>query len=417
MFYVFGNVEFGALCHYNEAIAGLKEDDGTNSGECELIIMNIVVAVDSFKGSLTTVEAGTQIMEGILRVVPNASVKIIPVADGGEGTVETMILGTGGKIERYPVKDLLGRSIHAQIGYIGDSIAILEMAATCGISLLVPSKDTIRVATTYGLGQQFMRALDKGSRTIYIGLGGTATNDGGIGFAQAIGYRFYDENGELIPNGKASLLMSISRIDGTMVDKRIKDIVVVAITDVNNPLLGKNGSANVFGWQKGMDQALVDEFDKKMADFIKLMCRDLGKKNLDVPCAGAGGGMGMALMAFTNAQICRGIDTVLDIAGFDEYAESADLIITGEGRLDSQSINGKVPIGVAERAKRKGKTTVAVVGSLGDGYRLAYDHGLQAIESTVCYPMKLEEAMGDAKGLIANAAERLMRSLMAGKHI
>lgn len=358
-----------------------------------------------------------QITEGIHRVVPDASVKIIPVADGGEGTVETLILGTGGNIEKYPVEDLLGRRINAQIGYIGDNVAILEMASTCGISLITPSTETIRVATTYGLGQQFMRALDRGSRTIYIGLGGTATNDAGIGFAQAIGYRFYDDEGKLIPNGKASLLKPISRIDGEQVDKRIKDVMVVAISDVNNPLLGEYGSANVFGWQKGMNQELVWEFDRRMADFIKLMSRDLGKENLNIPCAGAGGGMGMALMAFTNAQVCRGIDTVLDIAGFDEYAEAADLIITGEGRLDSQSIHGKVPIGVAQRAKRKNKTTVAIVGSLGEGYNLAFEHGLDAIESSVCYPMQLNAAMEDAKALLANAAERMMRTLLAGKRM
>lgn len=379
--------------------------------------MKIIVAVDSFKGSLTTMEAGIQIMEGIHRVIPDASVKVIPVADGGEGTVGTMVLGTGGFLDKQAVYDLLGRRIEAQIGYIGDDIAILEMAGTCGISLLNPSEETIKVATTYGLGQQFIQALDKGKKTIYIGLGGTATNDGGIGFAQAIGYRFYDENGDLIPNGKASLLNPISRIDAEFADARIKDVVVVAITDVNNPLLGKNGCANIFGWQKGMNEQLVWEFDRRMADFLELMRRDIGKDNLNIPCAGAGGGMGMALMAFTNAQICRGIDTVLDIAGFDEYAETADLIITGEGRLDEQSIHGKVPIGVAQRAKKKNKPTVAIVGSLGNRYQLAYEYGLDAIESTTCYPMELEEAMENAKELVANAAERLMRTLMIGKRL
>jgi len=380
-------------------------------------MMKIVIAVDSFKGSLSTMEAGTQIKEGVLRVVPDASIKIIPVADGGEGTVDTMILGTGGTIEMYAVSDLHNRPINAPIGYIDDGVAIMEMASPCGISLVVPSAESVKKATTYGLGQLFMHAVDKGCRTVYIGLGGSGTNDGGIGFAQALGFRFYDGEGQLIPNGKASLLSPISRVDGALVDERIKDVSVVAITDVNNPLLGESGSANVFGRQKGMDEELVWEFDRRMAEFIALLSRDLGKDNLNVPYAGAGGGMGMALMAFANAQVRRGIDAVLDMALFDEHIENADLIITGEGCLDFQSVHGKVPIGVTERAKKKNKATVAVVGSVGKGYELAFAHGLKAIESAVCYPLKLEEAMVDARKLVANAAERIMHAIMVGKRI
>lgn len=377
--------------------------------------MNIVIATDSFKGSLQTLEAAEAIRKGVLRAVPDANIKIFPIADGGEGTVEAMVAGRGGEICWYPVIDLMGLPVDAPVGYLDKETAVIEVAAASGLSRVKPCEESIKKATTYGTGQLLLHAIDRGCRKIYVGMGGSGTNDVGIGFAQALGYRFYDRGGNLIPLGKASVLQEISHIDCTEIDRRLETVSVIAVSDVDNPLLGEWGAANVFGRQKGMTDDLVPVFDEAAKRFAGLLNKEFGKSFEDIPGAGAAGGFGFGLLAFANAKMQKGIDTILDVVNFDKEIERADLIITGEGCLDFQSIRGKVPIGVAQRAKKQKKNVAAVVGSVGREYELAYAYGLDAVESSVAFPQTLDNALGKAAELVEEAAERLLRTIVMGQ--
>ncbi len=379
--------------------------------------MKIVIAADSFKGSLQTLEAAEHIKRGILRVLSEARITVLPIADGGEGTVNTMVAGLKGRMEWYTVADPMGNPMKAPVGYLDPDTAVIEIAAASGLSLVKPSEDSVKRASTYGTGQLLLHALDVGCRTVYVGMGGSGTNDAGIGFAQALGYRFYDEAGELIPEGRASLLDSIGRIDCGLVDPRLKETSVIAISDVDNPLLGEKGAAHIFGRQKGMTDSLIPVFDRAMRRFAQVLRKEFGREFEDIPGAGAGGGFGAGLMAFADARIERGIDTVLDAVKFDDAIADADLVITGEGRIDHQSVHGKVPVGVAQRAKKQNKMVAAVVGSVGKDYEKAYQYGLDAIESAVAYPITLEEAMEEAGDLVEDAAERLIRAIAAGRRM
>ncbi len=379
--------------------------------------MNILIATDSFKGSLRTLEAAEAMKKGILRILPEAHITILPIADGGEGTVETMVSGMGGTMEWYEVFSPTGNLIKAPVGYLGSETAVIEMAAASGLGLIKPCEESIRTATTYGTGQLFLHALDHGCKTIHIGLGGSGTNDGGIGFAQALGYRFCDGTGVWFPDRQISLLDPIAGIDSSHADSRLKQVSVIAISDVDNPLLGEFGAANVFGRQKGMTEELIPVFEKAMERFAELLKQEFGRDLIKEPGAGAGGGFGAGLLSFTKAEIKKGIDAVLDVVDFDKRIADADLVITGEGCLDFQSIRGKVPVGVAQRAKRQGKQVAAVVGSVGKGYEQVFEYGLDAVESSVVYPLTLECALNRAEEFVADAAERLMRAILTGQNI
>ncbi len=380
--------------------------------------MNILIASDSFKGCCTSLEAAAEFKKGILRVFPDASVNIIPIADGGEGTVSAVLSALGGELKKAAVAGPLGEEVTAAFGLLPGRKAVIEMASASGITV-ISRKDPMK-ASTYGTGQLIAVALDSGCTEIYIGIGGSATNDGGAGMAQALGASFTDRNGSPVPPRGGSLHL-IDIIDISGMDKRLKGAKLTVISDVTNPLCGENGASVVFGPQKGASPEEVKLLDKGLKHFSRKVKEQLGVDLADVPGAGAAGGLGYGLMAFTGAELCSGIDSILDLCGFDALAEKADIIITGEGSLDKQSVLGKAPEGVAMRAKKSGRPVIAIAGSLGKGYEMMYGHGIDAAISGVCRPMNVREAVAASEELLAGAAERAMRLLKMGmglnKHI
>lgn len=373
--------------------------------------MNIIIASDSFKGSLTTSEVAHHIKEGVLRVYPNARFDVIPMADGGEGTVEAMIHNLGGHIEYVDVCGPLQDNVKAHIGILDNGKAIIEMAAASGLPL-VKEKDVMN-STTYGTGQLIKKALDMNCKHIYIGIGGSATNDGGVGMAQALGVSFKNKDGKEITLG-AKEISEITQIDMTNLDPRIHDIEITIMSDVNNPLCGSNGASAVYGPQKGASIKQIEILDKSLSHLAD-ECVKAGFNDVrDLPGAGAAGGLGFALVTFLNANMHSGIDSILDAANFNKKLEYADLVITGEGRIDEQSIMGKVPSGIAKYATKQDVPVAAVVGCIGKNARIVYQHGISAIESCVYAPSTLEEAMQNTAENVEDAAERMMRMIAIG---
>jgi glycerate kinase len=373
--------------------------------------VKILIATDSFKGCCSTLEAANEFKKGVLRVFPGAFVTIIPVADGGEGTVDAVIGALGGSIFYAEVTGPLGESVTAAFGLISKSKAVIEMAAASGLTL-VKEKDPLR-ATTYGTGQLIAAALGLGCADIFIGIGGSATNDGGAGMAQALGARFLDQEGNPVPLGGGSLHL-IDKIDISGMDNRLKSVNITVMSDVTNPLCGEKGASEVFGPQKGATPGQVKLLDSGLYQLAGKTSELIGADYSDVLGAGAAGGLGFGLMAFAGASMRPGIETVLDIAGFDRLASEADLIITGEGSLDGQSVYGKAPVGIARRAKKYGKPVVAIAGGIGEGAERVYGHGIDALISSTCRPMSVEEAVSRWDELLADAAERAMRLIKTG---
>ena len=352
--------------------------------------MKIIIASDSYKGSLSSLEVAKHIQVGAKKVFQDATFETIAMADGGEGTVDAMISSIGGEIKTVTVKDPLQRDIQASFGILKDSSAIIEMAAASGLPLVGQDKDIYK-ASTYGTGQLIQAALDNGCRTIYIGIGGSATNDGGIGMAKALGVQFLDQNNQEIPCDAYSL-SKIYSIDMTQLDSRLKDTNIIVMCDVDNPLCGEKGASAIYGPQKGATLEQVQYLDQGL-DNLASVCMKTGLKNAkNVPGAGAAGGLGFGLMTFLNATLAAGIDVVLKANHFEEKLNDASLVITGEGRIDYQSIHGKVPTGVGQFAKKKNIPTIAIVGCIGKDATLVYDYGVDTIESCVYAPCQLEEA-------------------------
>lgn len=373
--------------------------------------MNIIIASDSFKGSLTTSEVAHHIKEGVMRVYPNAHFEVIPMADGGEGTVEAMISNLGGHIEYVNVCGPLQNKVKAYIGILNDGKAIIEMAAASGLPL-VKDKDIMN-STTYGTGQLIKKALDMNCKHIYIGIGGSATNDGGVGMAQALGVSFKNKEGNEIALG-AKEIADITHIDMSNLDPRIHDIEITIMSDVNNPLCGKQGASTVFGPQKGASNKQIEILDSSLSHLAD-ECVKAGFNDVrNLAGAGAAGGLGFALVTFLNANMHSGIESVLEAANFTNKLDWADLVITGEGRIDEQSIMGKVPSGIAKYATKKDVPVAAVVGCIGKNARIVYEHGISAIESCIYAPSTLEEAMKNAAENVEDAAERLMRMIAIG---
>ncbi|MGI1658663.1 MAG: glycerate kinase [Desulfitobacterium sp.] len=372
--------------------------------------MHVLIAVDSFKGSLSSQKAGEAITLGIQRVFPKASTEIISMADGGEGTVEAIVHATKGEILKTKVTSPLGEPLDAILGKLPDGTVVLEMASASGLPLVPPEKRNPLLTSTRGTGELIRAALDLNPKEILIGIGGSATNDGGAGMAQALGARLLDREGrELKPGGGA--LEHLEKIDITGLDSRLQTTKITVMCDVDNPLCGPRGASAVYGPQKGADPEMVQYLDQILARFSQIVLKDLGMDLKDVPGAGAAGGLGMGLLAFTGAKLKTGIEAVLDTVDFDNKLQVADLVITGEGRIDGQSIYGKVPMGVAKRAHRSGKPTLAIVGSIGAGSEELYNHGLSSIITIVNGPMSLEESMEKAFDLTADATERGFRIL------
>ncbi|MBV9281039.1 MAG: glycerate kinase [Chloroflexi bacterium] len=379
--------------------------------------MKIVIAPQAFKGSLEAPEVAEAIGRGITQVWPRSELVILPVADGGEGTVRAMVQASGGRVVTTRVLGPLGQPVNAAWGILGDGeAAVIEMAAASGLPLLRRSeRDPLR-ATTYGTGELIRHALDQGVRKLIIGIGGSATNDGGAGMAEALGARFLDESGRDLPRGGGAL-GRLDRIDTSSLDPRLQDVEVQVACDVNNPLTGPSGASHVYGPQKGADTAMARELDANLERYAEILKRDLARDVRDLPGAGAAGGLGAGLLAFTRAQLCPGVDIVFEAIKLDQHLRDAQLVFTGEGRMDSQDIYGKAPMEVAKRAHRLGIPSVAIVGSTGRDYRVVFDHGLDAVIGTVNRPMSLDRAIAETGRLIAEAAMRACRLIAAGMKV
>jgi len=371
--------------------------------------MKIVIAPDSFKGSLSALEVAKSIQKGILNVDENIESVIVPMADGGEGTVQSLIDASGGKIIELTVHDPLFREINSFYGIMGDGeTAVIEMAAASGLPLLNPEERNPLFTTTYGTGELIKDALNRGCRKFIIGLGGSATNDGGCGMAQALGVKFLDNNGNEVGMG-GNELSEISSIDLSGIDQRIKNVSFLAACDVDNPLCGPKGASAVYGPQKGASEKDVIALDNGLNHFAQIVKQQLQLDIKDVPGSGAAGGLGAGVLIFLNARLERGITIVTRTTQLAEKMENADLVITGEGRIDFQTAFGKTPFGVAQIAKEHDIPLIALAGSLGEGYQSLYEQGFDGIFSIIDKPMSLQEAIDQAAELLENAAENVVR--------
>ena len=376
--------------------------------------MKVVIAPQSFKGSISALDAAKAMEEGVLRIVSDAETVLVPVADGGDGTLETLVEATGGDIRSVTVTGPIGKAVTAEWGALGDGqTAVIEMARTSGLALLSPTEREPLRATTYGLGEVIREAFDAGFRSFIVGIGGSATNDGGAGMAQALGVRLLDETGENLPLGGAALA-DLRRIDISGLDKRAIGARFSVACDVSNPLTGPEGASAVYGPQKGATPDLVEQLDAALKNFARVVERDIGTSIDTVPGSGAAGGLGGGMMAFLEGSLRAGIDIVLDHVGLDEKLEGADLVITGEGQLDFQTVYNKAPVGVAWRAKQRNIPVIAICGSLGKGFEDVHAEGINAVASIICAPMTLDEASVRSGELIADAVAEAMRFMKVG---
>ena len=374
--------------------------------------MKIIVAPDSFKGSLTSIQAANAIEKGIKKAAQNYKKPVevikVPMADGGEGTVEAIVSANGGRIITTQALDPLGREVDSFFGVLPDNTAVIEMAAASGINLLSEDERNPMKTTTYGTGQLIKKALDYGCKRIIIGIGGSATNDGGVGMAQALGIRFLDKEGNQIGFGGGELY-KIEKIDTSLLDPRIFDTSITIASDVKNPLCGPNGASAVYGPQKGATPEMVETLDRNLKHFAAVIQKQFNIDILNVPGSGAAGGLGASLMGFLGAKFCMGIKLVMELVQLEEKIKNADMIITGEGSTDYQTLFGKVPLGIAKIAKKHNKPVVCISGSLGKGYEELYQEGIEALFSIVNRPMSLEEAMSKVEQLLERIARDVFR--------
>ncbi len=379
--------------------------------------MKVVIAPQSFKGSISALDAARAMEEGVRKVVSDVETVIVPVADGGDGTLETLVEATGGEIRSAKVTGPIGRPVTAEWGALGDGkTAMIEMARTSGLALLsLAERDPLR-ATTYGLGEVIREALDAEFRSFIVGIGGSATNDCGAGMAQALGVRLLDEDGNDLPPGGAALA-DLKRIDLSGLDNRAVEAQFSVACDVSNPLTGPEGASAVYGPQKGATPEIVEQLDGALKNFADIVERDIGSSIDSVPGSGAAGGLGGGMMAFLDGSLRAGVDIVLDQVGLDEKLEGADLVITGEGQLDFQTVYSKAPIGVAWRAKARDISVIAISGSLGRGFEDVHAEGIDAVSSIVSAPMTLDEASARGGELITDAVAQSMRFMKVGSRV
>lgn len=366
----------------------------------------VVIAPQSFKGSADPVAVAAAIARGLRRRWPRAECLEVPLADGGEGTVRALVRATGGDLRSTRVHDPLQREIDAEWGMLGDrTTAVVEMAAASGLTLLRDEERDPRVTSTRGTGELILAAAMTGAHRIVVGIGGSATNDGGAGMARAFGYRFFDADGAALPEGGAALARLV-RIDGQTDPRLIRPSIDVAC-DVRNPLLGPEGASAVFGPQKGATPEVVRELEAALRRYADVVERFVGRPVRDVPGAGAAGGLGAGLLAFLDARLVSGAKLVLDAVRFDRRLDGATLVVTGEGRIDGQSVYGKLTQAVTEAAKRRGVRVVAVAGSLGPGHEAMRDAGIETIQTCATSDAERVQAMRDPLPRIEAAAERL----------
>lgn len=376
--------------------------------------MNILIAVDSFKESLTSKEAGDAIRRGILLESGQSDIRIIPMADGGEGTADALLEALGGKTITTRVFDPLGREINSSFVILGDNTtAVIEMAKASGLELLSSQERNPWLTTTYGTGQLITEALNQGCKRIIMAIGGSATNDAGVGMAQALGIRFIDGEGNQVGRGGGELIR-IQTIDTSAMDERIVSTEIIVACDVTNPLTGPTGASVIYAPQKGASPDMVQELDRNIKHFADIISSQIGKEVETVPGSGAAGGLGAGLLAFTNASLKPGFEIVRKETKLDEHIRWADLVITGEGKIDIQTQYGKTPIGVAKVTKMYQKPVIAIAGTLGEGYQDLYTYGFDAIVSIIDKPMPLNEALITAPQLLERSARSLIRMWIAG---
>ncbi|MFI8610498.1 glycerate kinase [Pseudomonas sp. NPDC077649] len=367
--------------------------------------MKIVIAPDSFKESLSAPEVAVAIARGWQQVFPDAECLLRPMADGGEGTVDALLAAVGGERRECRVRGPMGAPVAAHWGWLGQGTAVIEMAAASGLHWVPREQRDARLASSFGTGELILQALDAGATRIILGLGGSATNDGGAGLLQALGVRFLDVAGrELAPGGAA--LAALDQLDLSGLDARLLKAQVEVAADVDNPLCGPRGASAVFGPQKGATPAQVAELDAALGRYARIVAATLGEDHAQFPGVGAAGGLGFAARALLKASFRPGIELVAELSGLAEAVLGADLVITGEGRMDAQTLHGKTPVGVARVARAAGVPVIALAGSLGEGYQALYQAGIEAAFSLAPGPISLEQAMrGAAAELEARAVD------------
>ncbi len=375
--------------------------------------MKIVIAPDSFKGSATSRMAARAMGEGVRKIFPDAELVEIPVADGGEGTVEALTDSMHGEIVKKTVRGPLGDNVEAVYGLLPGKTAVIEMASASGLPLIPDDRRNPLLTSTYGTGQLIDDALARGCETILLGIGGSATNDGGTGMAKALGYKFLDSNGNALPEGGGALT-NLEDIDDAEVNSLVFRAKFLVACDVTNPLTGPEGASHIYGAQKGASAEDIELLDSALEKLAAVVSRKFGRSNKNFPGAGAAGGLGYGLMEFCGGELKPGIEIVLDLVKFDDYLDNADLVISGEGRIDGQSVYGKVPVGIAGRAKKKGIPVLAIVGDIGPKVEAVYDYGIDAIMTSVNKAMSLEEAMSRSYELLVDSAARAMRMIRIG---
>ncbi|KJL04621.1 glycerate kinase [Priestia aryabhattai] len=369
--------------------------------------MKIVIAPDSFKESLTALRVCEAVEKGIKTHFPNAEISKVPMADGGEGTVQSLVDATDGEVIQARVTGPLGKEVKAFYGILGDGkTAVIEMAAASGLHHVPVDKRNPLVTTTRGTGELILKALDHKVKHIIIGIGGSATNDGGAGMAKALGAKLLDAKGAEIKEGGGSL-GQLTSIDLTNLDSRLAEIKVEVACDVDNPLTGETGASAVFGPQKGATPDMVKQLDRNLAHYAAIVGKEMGIHIQSVPGAGAAGGLGGGLLAFLSAELKPGVDIVIKATQLESYIKNADLVITGEGRIDGQTIYGKTPIGVAKTAKKHSVPVIAIAGSIGVGSEAVYEHGISALFSVVPGAVTLSEALEKADENIERTAKNV----------
>jgi glycerate 2-kinase len=364
--------------------------------------MKIVIAPDSFKESLSAEQVAKAIHSGFASIFPDADYHLLPIADGGEGTVQALTSANGGSMETTSVTGPLGLAVNACIAFSNDSrIAFIEMAEACGLHLVPLEERNPLKTTSFGVGELILHAIEQGAKELIIGVGGSSTNDGGIGMASALGYQFFDKEGHVLQGAGQDLFNVVSMSDDK-VDQRVREVKITIAADVENPLLGENGATYIYGPQKGLDLSLRAEVDQAMGQFYKLAEGFIGKKVIGIPGSGAGGGIGAGLLLFAQSTIKKGIELVLEHLHVKDICRDADIVIVGEGSIDGQTIYGKAPVGVAGCVP-KSATVIAICGGVGTGSELLYDHGIDAIFPTV-------PSIAPKETIINNAYENIERT-------
>lgn len=354
--------------------------------------MNVVIAIDSFKGSLSSIEAGNAVKEAVLKADENCKVTVRPLADGGEGTVEALFEGLGGEMEEVLVTGPFGDKVTAKYCILNDKTAVMEMSAAAGITLVEREKLNPLNATTFGVGEMIKDAVNKGCRNFIMGIGGSATNDGGTGMLTALGFEFLDKNGEKIPLGAKGLEV-LAQIKSDNALKELNECSFKIACDVDNPLCGERGCSRVFAPQKGADEEMIIKMDLWLKEYARICQESFGADNKDYPGAGAAGGLGYAFKTFLNSELQKGVEIILNETKLEEYVKDADLVVTGEGRLDSQTVMGKAPIGVASLAKKYGKRVIAFAGCVTNDAEVINDHGIDAFFPILRGIVTLDEAL------------------------